>query len=245
MSPPILIVIPARAGSKGIPGKNLKPLVGFPLVEWAVAAALKADVGPVVVTTDSKDILLLLARSWRRVAPIQRPDELALDDVPDLPVFQHLLSVLTSVPDDAVLVHLRPTSPFVMPGEIVEVAERCAVASVSVRSVVVPRHHPRKMYGVAPVPEGVGGAPPYTLRPYTTDHAANSPRQLLGPVFAAAGFVDAVPARTIRYSHAMESASIVPWFAPAYRAVDLDTEADWVGAEALARSFGWRPGEVG
>lgn len=242
---PVVIVIPARMNSKGIPFKNLKPLADFPLVEWAVAAALKADIGPVVVTTDSKDILLLLARSWRRVLAIQRPDELAQDDTSDLPVFDHLLSMLTDVSDDAVLVHLRPTSPFVMPGEIVEVAERCAVAGVSVRSVVVPRHHPKKMYGVAPVPEGVGGAPPYTLRPYTTDHAANRPRQLLGPVFAAAGFVDAVPARTVRYSHAMESASIVPWFAPAYRAVDLDTEADWAGAEALARSCGWRPGEVG
>ena len=240
-----LVVIPARAGSKSIPAKNLRPLCGVPLVEWAVAAGLVADIGPVVVTTDSLEIIRLVATSRAKAVTIERPAELAQDDTPDFPVFEHLLSVLPSVPDDAVLVHLRPTSPFIMPEEIVEVAEWCASAGISVRSVVVPRHHPRKMYGVVPVPVGIGGAPPYTLRPYCTDHAANSPRQLLEPVFAAAGFVDAVPARIVRYGHSMESASIVPWFAPDYRAVDLDTEVDWAVAEALARSHGWRPGEVG
>lgn len=241
-----VIVIPARAGSKGICAKNLRKLRGVPLIEWAITAALLTPPCgiDIVVTTDDPAVLKVGASLG--CCTVERPSLLALDDTPDLPVFEHIVELL-KLPDDAVLVHLRPTSPFVRPEDIRGVAAQCEATGWSVRSVIRPRHHPRKMYGEGPNPGRPETPYPFTLTPYTGDrHAANAPRQSLEPVWAAAGYVDAVMVRTVRYAHSMESAIIAPFPVPEpWRAVDLDDEDGWVEAEAIACAQGWRPGEVG
>ena len=240
-----VIVIPARAGSKGLASKNLRRLRGAPLVEWAITAALRTPPCgiDIVVTSDDPAILALGASAGCRT--VKRPSALAQDDTPDLPVFEHVIEAL-KLPDDAVLVHLRPTSPFARPDDIRLVAELCATHGFSVRSVVPAHHHPRKMYSQGPSPTDPLTPYPFTLVPYTGGrHAANAPRQSLEPVWAAAGYVDAVMVRTIRYAHSMESAVIAPFPVPEpWRAVDLDDEAGFIEAEAIACAQGWSPGNV-
>jgi CMP-N,N'-diacetyllegionaminic acid synthase len=99
-------LIPARGGSKGIPRKNLAPLGGRPLIAWTIDAALgSAAVSDVVVTTDDPEIARVAAETGAHV--LERPEELAQDETPMLPVVEHALSEM----DCDVLVLLQPTSP--------------------------------------------------------------------------------------------------------------------------------------
>ena len=109
----ILAIIPARAGSKGIPGKNLKELFGIPLLSWAIRVAKKSHlIDHIVVTTDGNDIADCAMKE--NVSVIFRPKELADDKCPTIPVLQHALDEVhnNSSIRYNVVVLLEPTSPF-------------------------------------------------------------------------------------------------------------------------------------
>ena len=236
----ILALIPARGQSRGISRKNARHLAGFPLVAWSILAAQKAKVDQVVVSTDDDEIGDLAHTHSAEV--VWRPAELATDDCPDLPVVEHALRAF-DVPDDAIVVYLRPTSPFRRPEEINEVVElmRRRPEVSSVRSVVPATSHPQKMYAEA----GPIGLPYRVLMPYLPAfHAANAPRQGLGAVYKPVGFIDAVRARWM-WMGSMEGPVIARWDAPVERAVDLDDESQWSAADGLAVLNGWAPGRCG
>lgn len=122
MSNRILAVIPARGGSKGLPGKNVRPLAGVPLIGHAIACgkALPA-VARTIVTTDDPGIAET-ARSLGGDVPFIRPPELAQDDTPMAPVIQHALTEVErqeGEPYDGVLL-LDPTSPARDPHRLAE-----------------------------------------------------------------------------------------------------------------------------
>src|ERR671933_1940916 len=103
----ILGLIPARGGSKGIPGKNLAPLCGRPLLAWTVGAACAAgSLDRVVVSTDSDEIAAAARELGADV--LERPAELARDDTPMRDVVLHALEELGR---PEVLALLQPTSP--------------------------------------------------------------------------------------------------------------------------------------
>jgi len=102
----ILALIPARGGSKGIPRKNLRPLLGKPLLAWSIEAAKNSKLVDVIaVSTEDPEIAAVARRYGAEV--IDRPKELASDEADTLPVLQHALQ---SRPADT-LVLLQPTSP--------------------------------------------------------------------------------------------------------------------------------------
>ena len=108
MSGPILAVITARGGSKGLPRKNVLPLAGRPLIGWSIAAALgSAAVGRVVVSTDDPEIAEV-ARAEGAEVPFLRPADLASDTASSLDVLRH---ALTECPGHDYFVLLQPTSP--------------------------------------------------------------------------------------------------------------------------------------
>ena len=114
--PFVLAVIPARGGSKGIPGKNIKRIAGKPLLAWTIEHALAAkSVDRVVVSTEDPKIAAV-ARKWG-VEVLDRPKALASDKADTLPVLQHALK---NYPAD-VLVVLQCTSPIRSKGLI----DRC------------------------------------------------------------------------------------------------------------------------
>ena len=109
----IITVIPARGGSKGLPGKNILPLNGYPLLAYSVAAGLQTpEITRVICSTDSEDIAKV-ARDYGAEIPFMRPSEIAQDHSNDLETFDHVLDWLKDsegyVPD--YVVQLRPTSP--------------------------------------------------------------------------------------------------------------------------------------
>lgn len=109
----ILAIIPARGGSKGVPDKNIRLLQGKPLIAYTISAALQAQLlSKVIVSTDSENIAET-AKNWGADVPFIRPDELAQDNTPTLPVLQHALHFFANQNEyyDAVCL-LQPTSPF-------------------------------------------------------------------------------------------------------------------------------------
>ncbi|CAN7458857.1 acylneuraminate cytidylyltransferase family protein [Terrabacter sp. LjRoot27] len=126
--PRVLAVIPARGGSKGLPGKNIRPMWGLPLIAHSVrAAALTPEVTRCVVTTDSAEIADVV-RAHGGDAPFLRPAELAADDTPMAPVVRHALEWVEhdeGTAYDAVLL-LDPTSPARVPAQLAEAVTRLA-----------------------------------------------------------------------------------------------------------------------
>lgn len=109
----LLAVIPARGGSKGLPGKNIIQCAGKPLIEWTIAAAKAATpLDDVLVTTDSPEIAEV-ARNAGASVPFLRPAALATDDASLLKGVQHAWEQHRTVEGtrfDYVIV-LQPTSP--------------------------------------------------------------------------------------------------------------------------------------
>lgn len=108
----ILAIIPARGGSKRLPGKNIKVLNGKPLVQWTIESAIGVDeVKRVVVSTDSQEIADISMKAGAEV-PFLRPGELATDTSSTSDVIKHTLDFYKNIGEeyDFILL-LQPTSP--------------------------------------------------------------------------------------------------------------------------------------
>lgn len=109
----ITCVIGARGGSKGLSGKNTRPMLGKPLIAWSIEQALACpDISRVVVSTDSQEIADV-ARSFGAETPFLRPPELASDTAGKWQVWQHALEACEEAyksPID-IFVDLDCTSP--------------------------------------------------------------------------------------------------------------------------------------
>lgn len=116
----ILAVVPARGGSKGLPGKNIRKLNGIPLIGYVVRAAEQvSQVAEVVLSTDAEDIASV-AKQLGISVPFLRPRELATDQASSFDVVMHALQTMERLRGqtyDAVLV-LQPTCPFTQPAHI-------------------------------------------------------------------------------------------------------------------------------
>ena len=114
----ILGLIPARGGSKGVPGKNIKIIHGKPLIVWSIEKGLKSRlIDKLVVSTDSEEIARIAREAGAEV--LMRPAELATDTASTQDVMTHALQYY---PAD-ILVLLQPTSPYRTDGLIDECIE--------------------------------------------------------------------------------------------------------------------------
>jgi len=232
--PIVLGIIPARGGSKSVPGKNLHLLGGRPLIEHTIVSALAAkSLDRVIVSTDDPEIARV-ARAAGAEVPFMRPDELARDDTPDLPVFQHVLAALEEGegyrPD--VVVHLRPTQPFRTAAEIDAVVTLMLESGADcVKSIRLVAEHPYKMYRL------VGDRlVPYLDTPERRRRGPDVPRQGLEPVYLSAGVVDAMRREVIQ-AGSTEGERVIPYLVDERRYVNLDSARDFVVAEAVLRSL--------
>ena len=106
----VLALIPARGGSKGIPNKNITPLLGIPLIEYSIKAALGCNCIDLIAVSSDSDEILNVASS-HGVTLIKRPAELASDTASSNAVIDHALKVLNTKNDITHLILLQPTSP--------------------------------------------------------------------------------------------------------------------------------------
>ena len=162
----VLALIPARGGSKGLPGKNVAPLGGRPLIAWTVAAARgSAFVDEVVVTTDDDAIAQAAVAAGARV-PFRRPAALAADEARMGDVVAHALEALAA--GDAPygwLLLLQPTSPLRTATHIDEAFARLrASAGRAVVSVCEAEHSPRWTASLPPDGNMAGFGDPAATR---------------------------------------------------------------------------------
>ena len=111
----ILGLIPARGGSKGIPQKNIYPLLGKPMIGYVIEKALKSKyINRLVVSTDDKKITKI-AKKFGAEVPFLRPESLARDTSPTLPVVKHTIDWLKKNEDyiPEIIVILQANSPLV------------------------------------------------------------------------------------------------------------------------------------
>ena len=105
----IIALIPARGGSKRVPGKNVRPLKGHPLLFYTIAAAKESGIfSGIYVSSDDPRICYMA--ELRGATPVPRPPEYATDTSPDIEWIDHFFRI-TGVDADAFAI-LRPTSPF-------------------------------------------------------------------------------------------------------------------------------------
>ncbi|WP_341880172.1 acylneuraminate cytidylyltransferase family protein [Synechococcus sp. UW140] len=116
----VVAIIFARGGSKGLPGKNIRPFAGKPLIAWSIEHALAIKrVDRVLVSTDSDEIAVV-ALEYGAEVPFMRPAELAADDSPEWLAWRHALNYLREstgeLPD--VMVSVPTTAPLRLPQDI-------------------------------------------------------------------------------------------------------------------------------
>lgn len=109
----MIALIPARGGSKGVPGKNIKPIDGKPLIAYTIEAALKAkDIDRVIVTTDDEEIAAV-AKQYGAEVPFMRPAELATDTAAAPDVYMHAVEYVMKETGEDIenFMVLLPTAP--------------------------------------------------------------------------------------------------------------------------------------
>jgi CMP-N-acetylneuraminic acid synthetase len=232
MNPEVLAIIPARGRSKGIPGKNTRPFAGHPLLAFSIAAAVQAEgVTRTLVTTDDEDIAEV-ARRYGAEAPFIRPADLAADDTPDLPVFQHALAWLDEHEQyrPEIVVHLHVTTPVRPQGCIDQAIRQLAEHREAdcVRSVVEAGESPYKMWRIDPD----GGRLVPVLRVPGIAEPFNTPRQGLPRVFCQTGHVNAIRPGAV-LGGSMTGRLVLPIVIDPRYHVDIDTPADWYYGEWL------------
>ena len=213
-----------------MPRKNLCPLVGKPLIAYSILSAQQTrSLHRFIVSTDDLEISSV-AQQYGAEVPFLRPVELAQDDTPDLPVFQHAIDWLWEHeryrPD--VIVHLRPTQPLRQAEDIDEVVRLLTESGAdSVKSVRPVKEHPHKMWHIE---EGL--LLPYLRTEFRLRVGPDYPRQILDTIYVSTGVVDALWRRVIDEGSTTGN-NIVPYITDPIKSLDLNTPDDFIVAEAI------------
>jgi CMP-N,N'-diacetyllegionaminic acid synthase len=223
----VLGLIPARAGSKGVPGKNIRPLAGRSLLEYTAQGARESRVlDRLVLSTDAPEIADEGRRAGLEV-PFMRPARLAQDDTPMLPVVRHAIDALAADGWCAdLVVLLQPTSPLRRAHHIrAAVTMLRETAADSVVSVVeVPRHLSPDY--VMRIDDGV-------LRPFLPEGLRIVRRQDARPAYSRDGTVYAFRRATIERFGNIYGEVCQPLILDAAESLSIDSPADWAEAERV------------
>jgi CMP-N,N'-diacetyllegionaminic acid synthase len=222
----VLAVITARGGSKGVPGKNVRPVYGRPLIAWTVRAATRAHtVDRVIVSTDDEGIAEA-SRAAGAEVPFARPAELATDTASSIDVILHALD---AVPGFDLVVLLQPTSPLRNAADIDAAVERCVSADApACVSVSLVEEHPQWMYRLGNDSR---------LAPVLPADSRASRRQDLPAVYSLNGAVYVARVDWLRRERSFLSPATVGYVMPRERALDIDTESDFQTLETFAGAF--------
>jgi len=223
----VLVVIPARGGSKGIPYKNITPVAGKPLIHYTTELLGElAWIDAAVVSTDDQDIAAE-ALAAKTAEIVWRPEELAGDRIGDMPVLTHALgeAEATAGLSFDVVVMLQPTSPLRSAGDVLECVRTLiagnwdAVWTVSESDLT---YHPQKQVKLLP-----GGS----IEFYLDSGSQIIARQQLESAFHRNGVAYAFTADFVRtadsvFSPARSSAVVTPG-----RHISIDSPEDILAVE--------------
>lgn len=225
----ILGVVPAREGSKSVPSKNIKPLLGHPLIYYTIEASKESSLlSNFVVSTESEEIAQV-CQSYNIQIPFLRPKELAKADVESHPVVKHALREMEKLENITydIIVMLQPTAPLRLAQDIDQAIELLIdTGADSVVSVVeVGGAHPLRMKRI------VGND---RLINYVDQGFENmKPRQQLPPVYIRNGAIYASRREVVTDLHSLVGEDCRAYIMPKDRSVNIDTSYDFLLAEQI------------
>lgn len=229
LSPGCIALIPARAGSKRIANKNIRPLRGHPLIAYSIAAARHSGVfSRIIVSTDAEEIAEV-GRRYGAEVPFLRPATMAGELSADIEWLEHLLRELAGRGQHSECFSLlRPTSPFRQPATIRRAwAQFCAVPDAdSLRAVELCKQHPGKMWRVGetwmtPLLDDGGVRPPWHSTPY----------QALPKIYTQNASLEIARSRVVLDEGTIAGRRIVPFLTEGFEGWDINRPEDWVLAE--------------
>lgn len=227
----VLGIIPARGGSKRVPGKNIRLLAGKPLIAYTIEASLKSSlINRLMVSTDDIEIKKV-AENYGAETPYLRPAELSQDDTPDQPVFVHALEWLKEKEDyqPDIVVCLRPTTPF-KTGEIIDRVIRKMIDTnadiVRTMTRVDGVHHPYWMYRITENDKVIPFDDNIDISRYYRS-------QLLPPVYRINGVVDAYRRDVIYSGNILSHVNMKSIIISDVESIDIDTEYDFMICESI------------
>jgi len=229
--PSVVALIPARGGSKRVPGKNVRLLAGHPAIAYTIGPALESGVfESVIVSTDSEEIADV-ARHYGAEVPFLRPAALAGDTSPDVEWLDYTLRELQRQGRtwDCFSL-LRPTSPFRTADTIRRAWMRFAAQEGvdSLRAVEKCSQHPGKMWVVRGdrmvplLPLGTGEQPWHS-----------TPYQALPPIYVQNASLEIAWTRVVFERRTIAGDVIVPFLTEGYEGFDINDRHDWMVAEQL------------
>ena len=224
----IVSIIPARSGSKGVPGKNLRNLGDVPLITWSITCSKKSNkIDRTIVSTNSVEYAEI-SKNWGAEVPFLRPDNISQDNSTDLDFVLHALNFLKNnegIPD--LLVHLRPTTPFRDPS-VIDSAIAFAIENfenmTALRSVHEMSESAYKTFEI--------GQKGNLVTTFTNKEAldkSNMNRQTFPPTYSANGYVDVLLPRHILETGELHGSKVKPFLTN--NTLEVDTEEDFIALE--------------
>lgn len=224
----VLALVPARSGSKGLPGKNIRDLCGSPLIQWSIDAGLSArTVDRVVVSTDGPEIATVAIACGASV-PFLRPAELAGDDSSSIDVVIHALDALAQTGDVFdIVVLLEPTSPL---REAVDIDNALARMQESLAGAIVSVCRAESSHPAFVVRQTNQGR----LRPFLAGLPTGLRRQEIEPMFYLDGSIYASNVETLRQWRSFYHEDTAAYEVPKWKSFEIDDIEDFEIVEALA-----------
>ena len=219
----IIVIIPARSGSKGIVGKNIRPLNGKPLICHTIKEALKSIyLNEVFVSTDDPIIAKTSKKCGAKI--IDRPAELAKDTSPTIDAIFHAIDTIKDASDYDVIILLQPTSPLRNAADIdtafdIFIKTDCD----SVISMCKVEHSPYWCFKYEDD----------KFKPLFGNKGLKMRRQELPDVYRPNGAIYITTIKNLYKNNGFYCDKIVPYIMPPERSMDIDEEIDFKLAELL------------
>jgi N-acylneuraminate cytidylyltransferase len=233
-TPSLVALIPARMGSKRVPGKNVRVLGGHPLIAYTIAPALASGIfDRVIVSTDAEEVAAI-ARHYGAEVPFLRPAAMAGDKSPDIEWVEYTLAALRDAgqPFDCFAL-LRPTSPFRTPDTLRRAWQTFLDdrRADSLRAVEPCTQHPAKMWIVR-------GHRLLPLLPFGPSEQPwhSSQYQSLPLVYVQNASLEMAWSRIVFDGRTIAGETLLPFFTDEMEGFDINNRFDWLLAEHLLAS---------
>jgi N-acylneuraminate cytidylyltransferase len=217
-----LVVIPARGGSKGLPGKNIKPLLGKPLIHYTIEAARQVfEDSQIMVSTDDESIKETVEQLGLKV-PFIRPSELATDNSTSFEVLMHAIQYAETnqyYPDTLIL--LQPTSPL---RNNIHIKEALQLFQKEVEMVVSVKETTSNPYYVLFEENENGFLDKSKMGNFTR-------RQDCPKVWEYNGAIYIINVQSLKNDGHLNFEKVMKYEMKKEHSVDIDTEMDWMIAE--------------
>jgi CMP-N,N'-diacetyllegionaminic acid synthase len=222
----VLAIIPARGGSKGVPGKNIKLLSGKPLIAWTITEAKKSKfIDRTIVTTDD-DKIIKVSKEWGAEVPFKRPEHLSQDDTPGIEPVLHAMDYFK---DYEYIVLLQPTSPLRTVEDIDQSIRMCITNDKdSCVSFTESNSTPYWMYHISS--DG-------KLKQVIDQKNIPYQRQKAEKVYELNGAIYVCSAGLLKRSRSFIHEDTLPYIMPQERSVDIDTMEDFHFCEYLVNKL--------